>query len=172
MLSAKITKVLNQQIKLEISSSYSYLAMAGYFDNEDLYGFAHFFRLQAKEELEHAMKIYDYMTKRAALPTLEPIDAPKGKFANPAEAFELGLTHERKVTVEINKVMDLAMAESDHATRVLLNWFVTEQLEEESLFESSLRRVKMVLDDPRGLLQLDREFAGRNGVEAPSNEGT
>ena len=118
------------------------------------------------------MKFYEYMIKRSALPTLESVDAPKLKFKDATEAFALGLDHERKVSTEINKLMDMSIAESDHGTRVMLNWFVTEQLEEESLFESSLNRVKMVQSDARGLLQLDREFGARKpDTSADAGEG-
>ena len=170
MLSPKIAKLINQQIKLELFSSYSYLAISGYFENEDFFGFAHFFRLQAQEEAGHAMKFYEYMIKRSTLPILESVDAPKLKFKDVTEAFALGLDHERKVSTEINKLMDQSITESDHGTRVMLNWFVTEQLEEESLFESSLKRIKMVQSDPRGLLQLDREFGARQPDSASKEE--
>ncbi len=162
MLSSKMNKLLNQQMKVELFSAYSYLATAAYFDGEEWFGFSKFFRVQASEELMHAMKIFDYISKAGGRPALAEVDAPKSDFASPEEAFEHGLKNERKVTSEINKIMDAAMAESDHATRVLLNWFVTEQLEEETLFSSSLKQVKMVSGDGRGLLLLDREFAQRS----------
>jgi ferritin len=163
MLSKKMNDLLNHQVGVEFFSSYSYLAMAGYFDNEELFGFANFFRVQAKEEITHAMKVFDYIGKAGGRVELGRVDAPKNSYKNPSEAFTIALAHEKKVTQEINHIMDVAMGESDHATRVLLNWFVTEQLEEETLFSTCLKRVKMVGEDGKGLLILDQEFAKRAG---------
>jgi ferritin len=168
MLSAKMNKMLNQQMNNELFASYSYLAIVAYFDSEELFGFSKFFRMQAQEELTHAMKIFDYIAKAGGKPVLETVKAPKAEFRTAEETFEVGLNNERKVTQDINKIMDAAMSESDHATRVLLNWFVTEQLEEEMLFSTCLKRVRMVKGDGKGLLLLDEQFSRRG--DSPESE--
>jgi len=161
MLSKKMNGLLNQQMNNEFFAGYTYLGIVAYFDQEELFGFSKFFRTQAEEELTHAMKIFDYVSKAGGRTTLESIKAPKATFNSPEETFEVGLANEKKVTKDINAIMDAAMAESDHATRVLLNWFVTEQLEEEMLFSSFLKRLRMVKGDAKGILLLDEQFERR-----------
>jgi len=166
MLSKKMNRLLNQQMNNEFFAAYTYLAIVAYFDREELFGFSSFFRIQAEEELTHAMKIFDYISKAGGEAVLNSISAPKASYKSPEEAFVVGLENEKRVTKDINKLMDEAMAESDHATRVLLNWFVTEQLEEETLFSTCLKRVRMVKGDGKGILLLDEQFTRRGSVTA------
>jgi ferritin len=164
MLSKKMNGLLNQQMNNEFFAGYTYLGIVAYFDQEELFGFSKFFRTQAQEELTHAMKIFDYISKAGGRPILESIKAPNKAFSSPEETFEIGLANEKKVTRDINAIMDAAMAESDHATRVILNWFVAEQLEEEMLFSSFLKRMRMVKGDAKGILLLDEQFSRRDAT--------
>jgi ferritin len=166
MLSKKMNRLLNQQMNNEFFAGYTYLAIVAYFDREELFGFSSFFRVQAEEELTHAMKIFDYISKAGGEAALDSIQAPKASYKSPEEAFVIGLENEKRVTKDINKLMDEAMAESDHATRVLLNWFVTEQLEEETLFSTYRKRVQMVKGDGKGILLLDEQLS-RRGADLP-----
>jgi len=160
MLSAKMNKALNQQIRLELFSGYSYLAMAAYFDHEELFGFAKWFRVQAKEELGHAMKFFDYVSDAGGKVELLAVDAPRLEFKSAEEVFKQGLEHEQRVTAEINKLMDAAHAEKDHATASMLLWFVNEQVEEEANFSAAITRIKTA-GCQSGLLFLDHHFGKR-----------
>ncbi len=162
MLSQKLQDALNEQMRNEFFSAYLYKAMAAYCDSQDLPGFANFFDIQALEELTHGDKFFKFICEAGGRATLKAIEEPKGEFASPADVFEFGLEHERKVTAMINKLTDLAIAESNHATRIFLQWFVSEQVEEEANFAAWLAKVRRVEGDGRGLLMLDQELAQRS----------
>ena len=161
MLSEKMQEALNAQINAELYSSYLYLAMAAYFESENLLGFAHWMHKQSDEETTHGMKFYHYINDRRGRVLLSPIDGPKTQWKSALAVFEDSLKHEQKVTGLINKLMDLAIAESDHATVSFLKWFVDEQVEEESNVDSVIQDLKRVGDSAQGLFILDRELAGR-----------
>lgn len=161
MLKDKIQKALNAQMNLELSSSYLYLAMAAYFQSENLNGFAQWMKVQSGEEYGHAMKIYGYINQRNGRINLANIDAPKSEWKDAAEVFTETLKHEQKVTVAIDKLVDLAITEKDHATNTFFQWFVTEQVEEEATAMNILDKIKLVGDNKNGLFLLDRELGMR-----------
>ncbi len=161
MANTKMLNALNDQIKFEYYSSYMYLSMSAYFSDLGLSGFAHWMRVQADEELLHAGKFYDYVITRGGKVTLQAIDAPPAKWKNPLDVFEEGLKHERFVTGRINMLMDMAVAAKDHAGYVFLQWFVTEQVEEEENFTDLVNKLKLIKGDGQGLLLLDRDLGAR-----------
>jgi ferritin len=161
MLKDKILKALNAQMNLELSSSYLYLAMAAYFESENLNGFAHWMKLQSGEEYGHAMKIYGYISQRSGRVNLAKIDAPKSEWKSASEIFKETLKHEQKVSKAINDLVDLSITEKDHATNAFLQWFVTEQVEEEATAMGILDKIKMVGDNKNGLFLLNRELGMR-----------
>lgn len=158
-MNEKIFKALNEQIKHELYSSYLYLSMASYFENIPLEGFSKWFRKQAEEEREHAMKIYDYILDRNLHVDLQAIDKPTVKFNSIEEIFKAALEHERKVTHWIYQIYELAVQEKDHATHVFLQWFITEQVEEEKNAQDNLDQIQLFGDDKAALLVLDQNFS-------------
>lgn len=161
MLSKKLQDAFNEQMKNEFYSAYLYMAMAGYFQSEDLPGFASWMRVQALEEMTHGEKFFDFSCATGGRTGLLPIDGPPNNFKSPAEAFAHGLKHEKFVTERINKLMDMAIKDKDHAAQIFLQWFVTEQVEEEASFSLILKKLKRVEGDGRGLLMLDQELGQR-----------
>ncbi len=161
MLDPKMQDALNQQIQAELSSAYLYLAMAAYFEAQSLPGFAHWMRLQAQEEVGHALRIFDYIHERLGRVNLQDIPAPQAEWNTPTEAFAHALEHERTVTQRIHELMHLARTLKDYATEVFLQWFVEEQVEEEASAEAVLQKLQRVQDHPPALLMLDRELATR-----------
>lgn len=161
MLSPKLENELNDQIKYEFFSSYLYMAMVGYFQSEDLPGFANWMRIQALEEMTHGERFFNFICEVNGRTDLRAIDAPTNTFSSPLAAVEFGLKHENFVTSRINLLMDIAKEEKNHAAQIMLQWFVTEQVEEESNFSLLLRKLKRVEGDGRGLLMLDEEMARR-----------
>lgn len=161
MIKDNVLETLNDQLTYEVFSAYTYKAMAAYFEHLDLKGFANFMNVQTMEELTHAEKFYRYLTEAGARVLFGAVDQPGFEFDSPLEAFKTALRHEQRVSERMAKLSDLAIAESDHATRIFLEWFVTEQVEEEASFSAVISKLKMVGDDGRGLLLLDQELAQR-----------
>jgi len=161
MLSKKMDKALNDQTNAELYSSYLYLSMSAYFQSINLPGFANWMRVQALEELMHGMKIYDYINERGGHVSLKAIDDPAVEWASPLAAFKNVYSHELKVTGLINQLVNIAIAEKDHATNAFLQWFVTEQVEEEASADEVLKKLELVGKDGGGLLMLDQELAQR-----------
>jgi len=164
-LSEKLCNELNRQLNAELYSGYLYLSMSAYFKANNLDGFANWMYYQAQEELQHAMKFYDFITRRGGRVGLRQIDTPRSEWDSPQEVFTETLDHQRKITGMINDLVDSANEDKDHATQIFLQWFVTEQIEEEENAESILKRLKLLGDDSSGLYMLDRELAAR-GAEA------
>ena len=162
-LSKKMYAALNEQIKWEFESAYMYLGMAAYLNDVALPGFAHWMREQAKEEIEHGMRIYNYLEDRGNRAELLPIAAPAKTYKSVQEVMEKSLEHEQFVTALINKLVDLAAAEKDHATSIFLQWFVSEQVEEEDLFNNVLDKLSMVKGTCSALLFLDKQMGKREG---------
>lgn len=152
---------LNEQVTHEYYSSYMYLSMSAYFSDMGLPGFAHWMRMQSNEELLHAAKFYDYILARGGKVTLRAIDAPPVTWKNPLEVFQAGLKHEQFVTGRINMLMDLAISTKEHATNVFLQWFVSEQVEEEENFMELINRLTLIKGEGQGLLLLDRDLVVR-----------
>lgn len=161
MLSDNLLKNLNDQVNFEFYSSYTYLAMAAYAESVDLGGIANFFRVQAQEELFHAMKLYDYIFQKNGVVELDKIDKPEGKYESIIDVFETGYKHEQLVTRRIYKLADIASEEKEHATISLLRWFIDEQVEEENTFNTLLKKIKRAEDNPAALYMLDEELATR-----------
>ncbi len=161
MLSERMEKVLNDQINAEMYSAYLYLSMAAYFDSINLKGFSNWMRMQEQEESMHAMKLYDYVLEKGGKVTLAAIDAPQTVWDSAQDAFQGVRDHEAKVTGLINDLVDVAMEERDHATNIMLQWFVTEQVEEESNAQDILEQLKLVAEAPGGMFMLDRELSQR-----------
>ena len=161
MLSKKMEKAINQQINAEFYSSYLYLAMATYFESISLGGFSNWMRQQVQEELFHAMKMFDFVCERGGRVILEAIDKPPSKWKSPLDAFENVLSHEQKVTGLINDLVNLALDERDHASNIFLQWFVSEQVEEEATAGTLVDKLKLIGKDANGLFMLDTELGQR-----------
>ena len=161
MLSKKMEKALNDQMVFELYSGYIYLSISSWFKTQELPGFANWFRVQAQEELVHGMKFFDYILEVGGHAKTGAIQEPPLTFKSTRAACELALEHERIVTSNINKLVTMARKEDDHATDNFLQWFITEQIEEEANATSNVARVKMVENDGRGILMLDAEMAKR-----------
>jgi len=162
MLTEKMQKALNGQLNAELYSSYLYLSMNAYFKSVNLDGFANWMHYQAQEELEHSMKFYDFIIQRGGNVQLQQIEAPPTEWSSPLGVFEATLDHEQKVTGLINDLVDIAHEERDHATNIFLQWFVSEQVEEEENVGGVLEQLKLMGDAQGGLFMIDRELAKRS----------
>jgi len=171
MLSDKMQEALNDQLNAEIYSSYLYLSMEAYFHSKSLTGFANWMRIQTQEELTHSMKFYEFISERGGRVNLKPIDAPPGDWESPLAVFEAGYQHETLVSGRINKLVDLSLAESDHATNSFLQWFVSEQVEEEDSASTVVERIKLVGEAPGGLFLLDQELGQRTFTPPADSAG-
>jgi ferritin len=161
MLSEEMLKELNKQINAELYSAYIYLSMSAYFQSINLRGFANWMRVQTQEELTHAMKIYDYVNERGNRVVLKQVEEPPSEWSSTLAAFQQAYQHEQKVTGMINKLVNLAVEEGDHATNIFLQWFVSEQVEEEASADEIVQKLKLVGDDGGGIFMIDRELAQR-----------
>lgn len=161
MISKKMQQALNKQINSELYSSYLYLSMSSYFEESKYPGFAHWMRIQAQEEVIHAMKIYTFIHDRGGKVELLEINAPPKKWKTAHEVFKETLEHEKKVSKMIYDLIDLANEEHDHAVNNFLQWFVTEQVEEEANTSRLLDQFEMVESAPGGVYMLDRELGSR-----------
>ncbi|HUX07760.1 MAG TPA: ferritin [Acidobacteriota bacterium] len=161
MLSKKMLDALNKQVNAEFYAAFIYLSMATYFEEKNLPGFAHWMGQQHKEEVEHAMKIYEYINDRGSRVILKAIEQPPVDFSSPLDVFQKALEHEVKVTGMINNLMDIAEEEKDRATRVFLHWFIEEQVEEEKNASEIIETLKMLGDKGHALIMLDRQLARR-----------
>jgi len=161
MIKKKMQEALNKQLNAEYYSSYLYLSMAAYFESMNLKGFANWMRVQTQEEMVHVMKFYDHFIERGGEITLSSIEAPPIKWSSPLAVFEHAYQHEQKVTGLINDLVNLAISEQDHATNNFLQWFVSEQVEEEASADEVVQKLKLIGKDSGGLFMLDRELAQR-----------
>jgi len=152
---------MNEQINKELFSSYLYLSMAAYFEDKNLPGFANWMRLQADEEREHAMKIYDFILERGGRVELKAIDAPKSEWGSILEVVEEVAAHEAKVTASIHALYEVALAEKDYPAQVMLQWFITEQVEEESNAAEIVASMKMIEARETAVLHLDHQLSKR-----------
>ena len=161
MLSKAVSDALNDQIKHEIYSSYLYLAMSTYCESINLPGFAHWLRLQAAEEHGHAMKFRAHVEDRGGRVILQAIDQPPAEFKQPLDIFKQVLEHEKKVTSLINKLYETALKDNDYATQIFLQWFISEQVEEEKNATVIIEQLKMIGEAKTALIMLDRHLASR-----------
>jgi len=171
MLSEKMAEALNKQVNNEVYSAYLYMSMSAYSTFIGLKGFANWFMVQYKEEMVHAMKIFDYINDQGGQVKLMPIAQPPTEFGGALDMFEKTLAHEKFVTKSINDLVNLAIEEKDHATNIFLQWFVTEQIEEEANDNEIIAKLKLVGKEGNGLFMIDKELAARVFVPpATSNE--
>ena len=150
-----------KQVGREFYAAYLYLSMSGYFEGANLPGFARWMRKQYEEETQHALKLFDSLLDRGERVQLSPIEPPPSSFRSPLDAFEQALEHEKEVTAHIHELYDLAMQERDYPSKVLLDWFVQEQVEEEKSATEIVERLKMAGEDGAALLMLDKELGER-----------
>lgn len=161
MIKETISKLLNEQVNAEYYSAYLYLSMAAYADRAGYKGIANWLHVQAKEEMAHGTRIFQYMLERGALPSLGGIKAPPASYSGITEIFEKVLAHEQGVTESINRIATLAEQEKDHAAYQFISWYVSEQVEEEASAEELLTRVKLIDSHPGLLFNLDTALASR-----------
>lgn len=167
MIPKKIEEAFGEQIKYELESAYIYLSMAAYFDAEGFDGMGRWMRAQVQEEVTHAMRFYKHIVERGGHVKLHPLAMPQQDWQSPLAAFEASYKHEQFITGKIDALVKLAQTEGDHASRTLLQWFVDEQVEEEASSSKVVQDLKLVGDDGRGILMIDRELGQRAFVLAP-----
>ena len=166
MLNEKVKNALNAHISKEFYSAYLYMSMSAHSSSIGLSGFEKWFMSQYHEEMAHAMTLYEYLKKQGEKIKLLEVKEPPTDFESPIDMFEKTLEHEKLMTENINDLVNMAMHENDHATRIIMQWFVTEQVEEENMVGNILNRLKLVGSDTNGLFLIDNELAGR-AVNAP-----
>lgn len=170
MLKEKMLKALNEQVNAEQYSALLYLSMSAYFSDMGLPGFANWMYIQYQEELTHANKIFNYIVERGGRAEVKAIEQMPTTWDGIIDAFEKTLEHEQMVTGLINKLMDIAVEVSDHATQSFLRWFVDEQVEEEANVEEILDTLKLINGQGNGIFMLDREMRGRTFVDETAAE--
>jgi ferritin len=158
MLSQKLQEALNDQINAELASAYLYLAMAAHFEAANLAGSGKWMRRQAREEVEHGMKIFDFVNDRDGRVTLAAIAQPPSQFGSAAEVWEQVLKHEQLVTEKIHRLYALAQKENDYAAQTMLHWFITEQVEEEKSAKAILEQARMIGPSSSAIYFLDRHL--------------
>ena len=161
MINGNVQDAINEQIKNELYSAYLYLAMSAHFEAASFPGFAKWTRMQADEEMEHAMKLFDYLNERGGRVTLHAIDQPPIGYGEPLEVFEMILAHEQKVTGLIHQLYDITTKENDYATQVMLHWFIDEQVEEEDSAGAIVDQLKMIDENQGYLLVVDQKIGNR-----------
>ena len=161
MIGKAMQDAMNEQINKELFSSYLYLSMAAYFEERNLPGFGHWMRLQEAEERVHAMKLYDYILERGGKVTLKGIDAPKTEWKSSLEVAEEVAAHEAKVTASIHALYELALKEKDYPSQVMLQWFISEQVEEEKNAAEIVANLKLIEERGTAVMMLDHRQAKR-----------
>ena len=168
MISDPMQAALSEQLNHEFYSAYLYLAMAAYCSNSDFNGAASWMEVQYEEEIQHATRIYRYLIDQGVPVKLGQIDEPPAAFGSLLEVFQASLTHEQAMTTRLNDLSNQALAEKDHATYNLLQWFVNEQVEEEATVGAIIAKIRLVKDDGYGLLMIDNELGVRTAPPAPA----
>ena len=168
MLNEKVQKALNEQMNMEFFSANLYLSMSAWMDGNSLKGMAHWMRLQADEEQEHGMNFFDFIQARGGSAEIGTIQAPKTSWDSPLQVFEESWQHECKISELINDIADLTIHEKDFATQSFLQWFITEQVEEESTVQEIVERLKLVGNNGAALFMLEADL-GRRAVDAAGN---
>ncbi len=166
-MNKRVEEAFNEQINEELFSSYVYLAMAAHFETRNLEGFTSWMKLQAQEELQHAMRLFDHINRRGGRVVLKAIGEPPLDFGSPVEVFEKALAHEEHISACIHKLYGIAVEEKDYPAQMELQWFIDEQVEEEENAGRVVDLLKMAGDSQSALLMLDREMAQRT----PDEEG-
>ncbi|MCK4657721.1 MAG: ferritin [candidate division Zixibacteria bacterium] len=171
MISKKMQDAMNEQVKAEFYSAYLYLSMSAYLESIDLPGLANWMRVQYQEEVTHAEKIYDHVIERDGRAIVKSWDSPLTDWESPLDLFEAAYKHEQLVTSLINKLVDTAIAEHDHASQIFLQWFVNEQVEEEASVKAVIQQFKLLGDSRAGLFQIDRELGQRVFTPPAATQG-
>ncbi len=161
MLSKAVQDAINEQIKNELYSAYLYLSMSAHLEASNLQGFAHWMRLQAQEEQGHALKFFDYMHDRGGAVRLQAIGQPPAEWKSSLELFQQVLEHEQMVTGMIHRLYELAAKENDYATGIMLQWFITEQVEEEKNAADIIADLNLIEARGTAVLLLDKELGKR-----------
>lgn len=161
MFSAKMAEAMAEQVNAELYSSYLYLSMNSYLASVNLAGMASWMKMQAQEELFHGMKMYNFILERGGRVILKQIAQPTSAWDSPLAVFENVYAHEQKVTGLINNLVNLAQDERDHATNIFLQWFITEQIEEEANASGIVHKLQLIGNDASGLFALDQELGTR-----------
>jgi ferritin len=167
MLKDKMQDAMNQQINEEMYSAYLYLAMAAWFEDQNLSGFASWMKVQAQEEMTHAMKFYHHIFERQGRVTLKAIAEPDKEWDSPLAAFEAAYRHECHISECIDNLMALSEEVKDFGARPMLHWFVEEQIEEEASADEIVQKLKRVEGSPQALFMLDQEMGQRSFVYPP-----
>jgi ferritin len=170
-INKKIEDAINKQINAELYSAYLYLGMSSKCTEMNLKGLAHWLYVQAQEEMTHAMKFYRFVLERAGHPVLTSIEGVRTDWKSPLEMFQAAYEHEQKVTAMIHNIVDLAIAEREHSTVSMLNWFVDEQVEEEANSSEIAEKLKLIADSKEGLFMLDKELSTRVFVDSTQPAG-
>jgi len=163
MIGQKMQTAMNKQIQREIDSAYLYLSMAAYFESQNLNGMAHWMKVQAKEEMGHAMKLYEHIYDRGGRVKLFAIEEPKHEWASPLEAFQAAHKHEQFISSKIHELVELAETEKDKAAMPTLQWFVAEQIEEEASPLKIVQMLERIGASGNGLIMLDVQLGKREG---------
>lgn len=163
-MNESMNAALNDQITMELQAAHSYLAMAAWFESTGFPGMAAWMHAQSAEENEHAFKFYQFVLDRDGKVVLGALDSPRSDFESVASVFAAGLAQEKEVTASINNMYDLALQEKDFASLPLLDWFITEQIEEEATFSQILDDLKLADESAQAILFLDRELGARGAV--------
>ncbi|MCC5911144.1 MAG: ferritin [Clostridiaceae bacterium] len=161
MMSEKLLKEFNDQLRYEFESANYYLAMAGYCKDQDLEGFANFFLVQAEEERFHAMKFFNFIDETGGRIEISGFGDPQNDFSSLEDVFTAALKHERFVTSRINEMMDIAVQEKNYACVSFLNWFIDEQVEEEATMTGLINKLKRIGENNHAIYMLDNELAQR-----------
>jgi ferritin len=164
-----VLDAITRQIGAEFTASFSYLAMAAWCEHHQFMGAGRWLRLQSAEEHGHAMKLFDFVLARNHAVRLPGIEEPRSEFSSVVEVFERALAQEQSVSAQIDALYQLAFEEKVFAAMAALQWFITEQVEEEKTVREIVAKFQMVMHDPASLLDLDRELGGRP-VEETSDE--
>jgi ferritin len=162
-VNATVLSAINEQINSEFEASYTYLAMVVFCERQRFLGAAKWLRFQAEEERQHAMKLFDFVLNRDGAVDLKAIEQPKTTFASLSAVFEQALAHEQQVTIRINSLYELCFQEKAFAEMTALQWFLTEQVEEEKVAREIVAKFRLVKDDPAAILDMDRELGARSG---------
>lgn len=157
----QILQLMNSQINFEFFSSYLYLALSDYYSEADLDGFENWFHIQAKEELDHAMLLRQYLHNNEQKVVLELIPKPNLKITSHAQPLKMAYDHEKQVTARFNRIYEAAFKKKDFRTTQLLEWFIMEQGEEEKSASDLMAKMRIFGNDPKGLYELNSEFAAR-----------
>ena len=161
MIGPKVQEAFNEQLNAELFSAYLYLSMSAHFEAASFKGMAAWMRLQAQEEVGHAMRFYKFINDRNGRVTLTQVEAPKTQWKSPLDVFEDAYKHECKITAAINDEMSLAFAEKDHAAHTFLEWLINEQVEEEATVSTIVDQLKLVGDNGMALFLIDQELGQR-----------